>query len=95
MPFRIFLRAARVTLGQKFFIAFLDELGNFKHFETYFFLAIFGPKNRQFGDLAPQVAKLAIFQHSSEGENVWHQKQSHSSSKIHMGDPVVWLQFYL
>ena len=61
MPSRIFSRAARarrsaracVTLRQKIFIAFLDELGNFKHFETYFFLAIFGPKNRQFGDLAP------------------------------------------
>ena len=25
------------------FIAFLDELGNFKPFETYFFLVIFGP----------------------------------------------------
>ena len=37
-------RARDIGLGQNFFIAFLDELGNFKHFETYFFLAIFGPK---------------------------------------------------
>ena len=29
---------ARVTLRQKFFMAFLDELGNFKPFEPYFFL---------------------------------------------------------
>ena len=47
----------------KLFIAFLDELDNFKHFETYFFLAIFGPKNRQIGDFWGrqwrQVAKLA------------------------------------
>ena len=32
-------------LAKKIFIAFLDELGNFEHFETYFFF-------RQFGDLA-------------------------------------------
>ena len=45
MPSRIFSCAARarrsararVTLRQKFFIAFLDELGNFKHFEPYLF----------------------------------------------------------
>ena len=41
-------------LAKKFFIAFLDELGNFEHFETYF---IFPPiwrsgdrQLRQFGD---------------------------------------------
>ena len=46
MPSRIFSRAerARVTLGQKFFIVFLDELGNFKHFDTYFFFGDFWAK---------------------------------------------------
>ena len=49
MTARIFSRAARartsararVTLRQKFFIAFLDELDNSKHFEPYFFFGKF------------------------------------------------------
>ena len=47
------VRSAQCGCGWtlNFFIAFLDELGNFKHFETYFFLAIFGPK----------IANLAIW----------------------------------
>ena len=49
----------------KFFIAFLAELGNFKHFEPYFFLAIFGdiwrPPDRQIGDLAIFLQFLQIF----------------------------------
>ena len=42
----------RTLPHSKFFIGFLDELGNFKHFETYFFFGDFWAKNRQFGDLA-------------------------------------------
>ena len=55
---------ARVTLRQKIFIAFLDELGNFKHFETYFFFGDFWAKkspiwrsvapDRQIGDFLAQ-----------------------------------------
>ena len=42
-------------IGEKFFIAFLDELDNFEHFETYLIF-------RQFGDLATaSCANLAIF----------------------------------
>ncbi len=43
---------ASVGVPENFFIAFLDELDNFKSFEPYFFLAVFWAKNRQFGDLA-------------------------------------------
>ncbi len=60
MTTRIFLRAARARAiarardnEAKFFFAFLDELGNSKHFEPYFFFGDFWAKNRQFGDLAP------------------------------------------
>ena len=57
---RKFLRPARARASagacgpvrQKFFIPFLDELDNFKHFELYFFFGDFWAKNRQFGDLA-------------------------------------------
>ena len=38
--------SAGVVAHQIFFIAFLDELGNFKPFETYFFLAILGKKSQ-------------------------------------------------
>ena len=42
-------------IGEKIFIAFLDELDNFEHFETYLIF-------RQFGDLATaSCANLAIF----------------------------------
>ena len=44
-------RAPDRQIGEKIFFAFLDELGNFKHFETYFFFGDFWGKNRQFGDL--------------------------------------------
>ena len=40
----------RTIPHSKIFIGFLDELGNFKHFETHFFWRFFGPKNRRFGD---------------------------------------------
>ena len=46
-------------IGEKFFIAFLDELGNFEHFETYF---IFSPIWRSGDLLEPKNANLAIFE---------------------------------
>ena len=71
MASRIFSRAARarrsararVTLRQKIFIAFLDELDNSKHFEPYFFLAIFWAKKSPIWQSGArqwrQIAKLA------------------------------------
>ena len=42
---------ASVGVPENFFIAFLDELDNFKSFEPYFFWRFFGPK----------IANLAIW----------------------------------
>ena len=64
MTLEIFSRAARartpararVTLRQKIFIAFLDELGNFKHFETYFFWRFLGQKIAILAIWSPPVA---------------------------------------
>ena len=43
-------------IGEKFFIAFLDELGNFKHFETYFFWRFLGQKIANLAIWRPPVA---------------------------------------
>ena len=43
-------RAPDRQFGEKIFFAFLDELGNFKHFEAIFFFRQIG--DRHIGDLA-------------------------------------------